>query len=49
MWLEKARDANPAASFIRAWLASAYALDGKAERAATELASTTTEQRRSLF
>ena len=38
MWLEKARGANPAASFIRAWLASAYALDGKAERAATELA-----------
>jgi hypothetical protein len=38
MWLEKARSANPAASFIRAWLASAYALDGKAERAATDLA-----------
>ena len=38
MWLEKARGANPAASFIRAWLASAYALDGKGERAATELA-----------
>jgi hypothetical protein len=38
MWLEKARGANPAASLIRAWLASAYALEGKAERAATELA-----------
>ena len=37
MWLEKARGANPAASFIRAWLTSAYALDGKPERAATEL------------
>src|SRR6516165_5841834 len=36
--LEKSLGANPAASFIRAWLASAYALDGKAERAATELA-----------
>jgi hypothetical protein len=38
MWLERARSANPAAPFIRAWLASAYALDGKAERATGELA-----------
>jgi hypothetical protein len=30
--------ANPAAPFIRAWLAFASALDGKAERAAIELA-----------
>jgi predicted Zn-dependent protease len=36
--LEKSRGANPEASWVRAWLASAYALDGKAERAATELA-----------
>jgi hypothetical protein len=36
--LEKARGANPAQSWVRAWLASAYALDGKSERAATELA-----------
>jgi TolB-like protein/DNA-binding winged helix-turn-helix (wHTH) protein/Flp pilus assembly protein TadD len=37
-WLEKARGANPAVPTTRAWLASALALDGKAERAATELA-----------
>jgi TolB-like protein/DNA-binding winged helix-turn-helix (wHTH) protein len=36
--LEKARGANPAQSWVRAWLASAYALDGKTERASTELA-----------
>jgi adenylate cyclase len=36
--LEKARVANPAQSWVRAWLASAYALNGDTERAATELA-----------
>ena len=36
--LEKARGANPAQVWVRAWLASAYALQGKSERAATELA-----------
>jgi adenylate cyclase len=38
IWLEKARSATPALSPIRAWLASAYALKGETERAATELA-----------
>jgi tetratricopeptide (TPR) repeat protein len=38
IWLEKARSATPAFSGIRAWLASAYALKGETERAATELA-----------
>jgi adenylate cyclase len=38
MWLEKARGANPAQSYARGWLASAYALNGQLERAATELA-----------
>jgi tetratricopeptide (TPR) repeat protein len=37
IWLEKARSASPAFSGIRAWLASAYALKGETERAATEL------------
>ena len=36
--LGKARGANPMQSWVRAWLASAYALEGKSERAATELA-----------
>jgi adenylate cyclase len=36
--LEKARAANPMLSWVRAWLASAYALEGKSERATTELA-----------
>jgi predicted Zn-dependent protease len=36
--LEKARGANPMQSWVRAWLASAYALEGKSERAATGLA-----------
>jgi tetratricopeptide (TPR) repeat protein len=36
--IEKARAANPALSFVHAWLASAYALKGKTERAAAELA-----------
>ena len=36
--LEKARGANPAQSWVRAWLASAYGLNGETERAATELA-----------
>jgi len=38
VWLEKARSAVPAASLVHAWLAAAYALNGKTERAATELA-----------
>jgi adenylate cyclase len=38
IWLEKARSANPVQSYVRAWLASAYALEGKSERAAAELA-----------
>jgi tetratricopeptide (TPR) repeat protein len=37
-WLEKARSANPAPGFVRAYLASAYALKGESERAAAELA-----------
>jgi tetratricopeptide (TPR) repeat protein len=37
-WLEKARLANPVSSGFHAWLASAYALKGDAERAASELA-----------
>jgi adenylate cyclase len=38
IWLEKARNHTPAHSIIRAQLASAYALTGETERAATELA-----------
>ena len=38
LWLEKARNANPAPSWIPAYLASAYALKGESERAAAELA-----------
>ena len=38
VWLEKARNASPAHSNIRAQLASAYALAGEPERAAAELA-----------
>lgn len=38
LWLEKSRGANPVQPYVRAWLASAYALEGKRERAATELA-----------
>jgi TolB-like protein/DNA-binding winged helix-turn-helix (wHTH) protein/Tfp pilus assembly protein PilF len=38
IWLEKARSANPVQSYVRAWLASAYALEGKSESAAAELA-----------
>jgi tetratricopeptide (TPR) repeat protein len=38
LWLETARTANPALSFVHAWLATAYALKGKTERAAAELA-----------
>jgi adenylate cyclase len=37
-WFEKARDANPAFSYIPAYLAAAYAIKGEAERAAAELA-----------
>jgi adenylate cyclase len=36
-WLEKARNANPIPAYIHAYLAAAYALNGDAERAATEL------------
>jgi adenylate cyclase len=38
LWHEKARSANPAHPTTRAYLASAYALKGEAERAAAELA-----------
>jgi TolB-like protein/class 3 adenylate cyclase/Tfp pilus assembly protein PilF len=38
VWLEKARNAVPAAAIFRARLASAYALRGETERAAAELA-----------
>jgi tetratricopeptide (TPR) repeat protein len=38
VWLEKARNANPAHPGIRAWLASAYGLKGETERTAAELA-----------
>jgi TolB-like protein/Flp pilus assembly protein TadD len=38
VWLEKARNGNPAHPLIRANLASAYGLKGETERAATELA-----------
>jgi adenylate cyclase len=38
IWLEKARNHTPAHPIIRAQLASAYALNGEIERAATELA-----------
>jgi tetratricopeptide (TPR) repeat protein len=38
LWLEKARNANPAPGFVRLYLASAYALKGETERASGELA-----------
>ena len=38
IWLEKARSANPALPIPRSFLASAYALNGDMDRAATELA-----------
>jgi TolB-like protein len=38
LWLEKARNADPALAYVRARLASAYALNGEIERAAAELA-----------
>jgi TolB-like protein/DNA-binding winged helix-turn-helix (wHTH) protein len=38
VWLEKARSANPTLAFVHRWLASAYALVGDTERAATEIA-----------
>jgi tetratricopeptide (TPR) repeat protein len=37
-WLEKARSAMPTSPFHHSWLASAYALKGKTEPAAAELA-----------
>src|SRR4029077_5739969 len=38
LWFEEARRANPALAFVHAYLASAYALNGEADRAAAELA-----------
>jgi tetratricopeptide (TPR) repeat protein len=38
VWLEKARNANPAHPYIRADLASAYGLKGDTEHAAAEFA-----------
>ena len=38
IWIEKARRAMPAHPNVRAYVAAAYALNGEAERAATELA-----------
>jgi Flp pilus assembly protein TadD len=38
IWLQRARGAYPALSYIRARLAAAYALNGETERAAAELA-----------
>jgi uncharacterized protein YciW len=38
LWLEKARNANPALPYVRSRLASAYALNGEIKRAAVELA-----------
>jgi TolB-like protein/class 3 adenylate cyclase len=38
VWLEKARNANPAHPLIRGWLASAYGLKGETEHAAAGLA-----------
>jgi TolB-like protein/class 3 adenylate cyclase/Tfp pilus assembly protein PilF len=37
LWFEKARNANPKFPTAHAWLASAYALNGESEEAATEL------------
>jgi len=37
VWLEKARNANPAPPYIHAYLAAAYALSGDTERATAEL------------
>ena len=38
LWLEKARNANPAHPQPHAWLAAAYGLEGETDRAAAELA-----------
>jgi adenylate cyclase len=38
LWFEKARSANPRLPFVRAFLASAYALKGESGRASAELA-----------
>jgi TolB-like protein/class 3 adenylate cyclase/Tfp pilus assembly protein PilF len=38
LWLEKARSASPALPFVHIWLASAHALKGMTEHAASELA-----------
>jgi TolB-like protein/class 3 adenylate cyclase/Flp pilus assembly protein TadD len=37
LWLEKARNANPALPYVRSRLAAAYALNGETERAGVEL------------
>jgi tetratricopeptide (TPR) repeat protein len=37
LWLERARSTSPALPFVHIWLASAYALKGMTEHAATEL------------
>jgi hypothetical protein len=37
VWLEKARNANSELTYVHAFLAAAYALRGKIERAAAEL------------
>jgi tetratricopeptide (TPR) repeat protein len=37
-WFERARSANPELTYVRGFLASAYALSGETERAAAELA-----------
>ena len=39
VWFEKARSANPALPYVHASLAAAYALTGKGDRAAAELAA----------
>ena len=40
VWLEKARNVNPALPIVHAYLASAYGLKGETERGAAELAET---------
>jgi tetratricopeptide (TPR) repeat protein len=40
VWLEKARNVNPALPIVHAYLASAYGLKDETERAAAELAET---------
>ena len=49
VWFEKARSDMPAAPFVRSRLASAYALTGETERAASELAEARRLVGRDLF